>query len=209
MEIMIVEDDRTIHFGLREHLSAKGYELVSAYTFSEGFQMIDSSIDLYILDISLPDGSGLDLLTHIRSVSENPVIFLSAHDDEHTINRGFDGGGDDYITKPFRLNELDRRILSIQKRSNIMRIGDLSIDIKRGKVFIGSDELVLSVIEYQLLLELANQSPTIVSRDVLIQKVWVEAPYNTLSVNIRRLRTKLGDAVTIHSVVNEGYGISQ
>lgn len=208
MKIMIVEDDRTIHFGLKQHLLKSDKEVVSAYTVSEAVQKISDDIDLYILDVTLPDGTGLDLVKIIRQNSDTPVIFLSAHDDDQTINSGFDLGGDDYITKPFKTNDLDNRIRSIQRRSPIIKVGALSIDTKRAKVKVLNEEITLSVTEYQLLLELVRQSPNTISKQDLIEKVWKEAPDNTLSVNIRRLRNKLGEGVTISSVSNEGYKIS-
>lgn len=208
MKIMIVEDDRTIHYGLRQHLLKTHSEVVSAYTVSEAQRLIDNSIDLFILDVTLPDGTGLDLVKEIRGRQDTPVIFLSAHDDEHTINKGFDFGGDDYITKPFRLKDLDNRIRSIQRRSPILKVNRVSIDLTKAKVFIDDEIILLSVTEYQLLLELIHQSPNTISKQELISKVWKEAPDNTLSVNIRRLRSKLGDGAVITSVANEGYYIS-
>lgn len=204
MKILIVEDDRTIHFGLKSHLS-KSYEVISAYTKSEAERLIDGSIDLYLLDVTLPDGTGIELLKLIRKEYDTPALFLSAHDDETTIDEGFKTGGDDYITKPFRLSDLDNRIASIQRRSNIKRVGNISVDVNRAKVTIDDEMVVLSVIEYQLLLELIHQSPNVVGKEHLIEKVWGEASDNTLSVNMRRLRTKIGDGAEIKSIQNQGY----
>lgn len=208
MKIMLVEDDRTIHYGLKQHLLKTHSEVISAYTFSEGERLIDPSVELYILDVTLPDGTGLELVQLIRETQDTPVIFLSAHDDDITIDKGFMLGGDDYITKPFRLVDLDNRICSIQRRSNVLKVNHLSIDLKTARVFIKGEQVVLSVTEYQLLLELVNHSPNVISKQDLIRKIWDEASDNTLSVNIRRLRSKLGNDVCITSVANEGYSIS-
>lgn len=208
MKIMIVEDDRTIHYGLKQHLLKTHVEVLSAYTLAEARRLIDPSIELYVLDVTLPHGTGLELVQEIRVHFDTPVIFLSAHDHETTINQGFDFGADDYITKPFRLIDLDNRIRSIQRRSNIIKVNQLSVDLKRAKVVVNDETIVLSVTEYQLLLELISHSPNVISKQDLIKKVWKAAPDNTLSVNIRRLRTKIGDGVVITSVANEGYSIS-
>lgn len=207
MKILVLEDDRTIHFGLKQHLSKHYGEIVSAYTIAEAKRMIDDSIDLYLLDVMLPDGTGFDVLKEIRKTSNTPALFLSAHDDQNTIDTGFNLGGDDYITKPFRLNDLDNRIRSIQRRSNIKRVGYLSIDLDRALVLVHNVKIDLSVIEYQLLLQLVQHSPNTISKELLIDKVWGEASDNTLSVNIRRLRSKLGEDIDIQTVAGKGYFI--
>lgn len=207
MKILIVEDDRTIHFGLKQHLSKHYGEILSAYTKSEAERLIDSSIDLYLLDVTLPDGTGFEILSKVREKFDTPALFLSAHDDEQSMNTGFDIGGDDYITKPFRLNDLDNRIRSIQRRSNLKKVNELSIDQSKGIVTYKENKIELSVIEYQLLLMLVHQSPNSVSKGEIIETIWGETSDNTLSVNIRRLRAKLGEAATIHSEAGKGYSI--
>lgn len=207
MKILIVEDDRTIHFGLKQHLSKHHREVLSAYTLAEAERLIDSSIELYLLDVTLPDGTGFEVLSKVREKYDTPALFLSAHDDEKSMNTGFELGGDDYITKPFRLNDLDNRIRSIQRRSSLKRINQLTIDLGKGSVSFNNEKVDLSVIEYQLLLLLVQKSPKPVSKEHLIGMVWGEASDNTLSVNIRRLRGKIGDAAEIRSEAGKGYSI--
>ena len=207
MRILIVEDDRTIHFGVRQHLLKQDHEILSAYSLSEAKRLIDDSIDLYLLDVTLPDGSGMEILEAIRKINANPVLFLSAHDDEKTMNQGFDLGADDYITKPFRLSDLDNRIRSILRRSNIKTVNNLTIDVDKALVSVDGDNIVLSVIEYQVLLLLVNTYPKYLEKDRLIESIWGETSDNTVSVTMRRLRSKLGDGVEITNLVGKGYSI--
>lgn len=207
MKIMIVEDDRTIHFGLKEILSAKGHSIVSSFSVSEALRLVDDSFDFYLLDIGLPDGTGFDILNVIRKGSDVPVIFLSAYDEEASIVKGFDLGADDYITKPFHQSELIRRITSLQRRSNIIKFKDLSVDVKLAKVSVFGTEVKLSVTEYQLLLKLLMHKDDVVLKEDIIESIWGEASSNTLSVTIKRLREKIGDGVLITNIQNEGYRI--
>lgn len=207
MKILILEDDRTIHYGLRQHLLKQNHDILSAYSIGEAKRLIDDSIDLYLLDVTLPDGSGMEILETIRAINGNPVLFLSAHKDEKTMNQGFDLGADDYITKPFRFSDLDNRMRSIMRRSNIRNINNLTVDLDKAQVSVSKEIIVLSVIEYQVLLLLVNTHPHYLEKDRLIESIWGDTSDNTVSVTIRRLRTKLGEGVQIVNHVGKGYMI--
>lgn len=209
MKILVIEDDRTIALGLKHTLSEKGYDISLAFSVKESLVHFERDVfDIILLDLGLPDGNGLDVLSIIREVSDVPVIVLTARDEEHSVNAGFDLGADDYITKPFKVSELIRRIEAIQKRSNVIRMGSLVININDAKVSVDDVQVILSVIEYQLLIKLARNYGHIVTREELIRQVWSSEEFvsaNTLSVNIKRLRERLNDAVTITAVPGKGY----
>ena len=166
---------------------------------------LNQSFDLFLIDVGLPDGDGISLAKTIREHHTQGIIFTSAKDDETTISSGFDLGGDDYITKPFRISELKQRIQSVLKRSIISK-GNLINDPKSAKVKVDSYEIDLSVLEYKLLLHLVQNEGKILTRESIIEYLWGDyVTGNTLSVTMKRLRHKLGDSVTITTVHTKGY----
>lgn len=214
MKILLVEDDPTIVYALKKALIVESYDVSAAFSMQEAYRMIHKSIDLYILDINLPDGNGLDLAKYIKTKCDTPIVFLSARDDELSINKGFDFGADDYITKPFRISELKRRIETIIKRSNntVLEYGELRIDLRKASVTSPKETFELSVLEYRLLLLLIQNPDRIFTREALNNELWSNSEYissNALSVNIKRLRHKLGDSVKIITVHGKGYQIGQ
>lgn len=209
MKILLVEDDRTIASGLIYSLQQEKYETIHCITFEQAKNTIHNhlhEIDLCLLDLSLPDGSGYDLCELIKKKRDVPVIFLTAYDDEVNVVMGLDMGADDYIGKPFRIRELLSRIKSVLRRYNkqmdsgekaIIELGDIRINTLEGKVTKNGEEVYLTALEYRLLLVFFNHIGQVLTRDQLLQYIWdVAGDFvndNTLTVYIKRLREKLED----------------
>lgn len=205
-KILCVEDDGAILTALQYTLSQEGYQVLSAKTLQQGREQAQSAgIDLVLLDVTLPDGTGYELCQWMREDSrlkEIPVIFLTACDDEVNIVMGLDLGADDYITKPFRVRELVSRINSVLRRTgrsaaadSILRYQDLTINTIAARVFKNEEEIFLTGMEYRLLLILATHRNQVLTRDQLFEAIWdLGGEYvndNTLTVYIKRLREKL------------------
>lgn len=207
MKILLVEDDRTIASGLEYTLQQDQFSTVLCYDMVTAKQVIAEQLDqfkLCLFDISLPDGDGYELCKMVKERSDIPVIFLTAIDDEVNVVMGLDMGGDDYITKPFRIRELLSRIKSVLRRyhqqtqtKSIIEIENIRINTLEGKVYKNDDEISLTALEYRLLLIFANHIGQILSRNQLLERIWdVAGDFvndNTLTVYIKRLREKLED----------------
>jgi two-component system response regulator VicR len=205
MKILFVEDDKTIASGLCYSLTEEGYYVKHCLNYESAIKEIsETSFDLAILDLSLPDGSGYDICRILKKKNDIPVIFLTAIDDEVNVVMGLDMGADDYITKPFRVRELLSRIKSIlrrydktEKAKTLFQFNDIKIDTNRAKVFKGDKEIILTPLEYRLLLMFINHEGQVLSRNQLLESIWDIAGSfvndNTLTVYIKRLREKLED----------------
>jgi DNA-binding response OmpR family regulator len=199
--LLIVEDDIFLRDGLCEMLQREGYAVDCAETCREARRLVaEKSYHLIILDIMLPDGSGLDLCTAWRSSGcHTPILFLTARDDEVQIVRGLDAGGDDYVTKPFRLAELLSRIRALLRRSKpaVFEKDGLRIDLESRSVYFRDEQLYLTPTEFQLLAALVRSAGKVLTRKILLQTIWDDAGLfiddNTLSVHISRLREKIGE----------------
>ena len=200
--INILEDDEVIRGQLSQLLRDKGYEVIESADISS-FNKIDSeNTDLYLLDVYLPDGDGFSVCEKLRSEGcVTPVIFLTSCDDEDSITKGLDIGGDDYITKPFRVSELLSRISANLRRSKfnagyIYKKGDIVVDFDRYKISRQGDELNISTNEFDIVKMLIENKGKVVRRDAIYEKIWdvhgnfVE--YNTLTVAMSRIKAKLG-----------------
>lgn len=199
----MLEDDAALIDGLQYALSGQGYELEVARSVGEAKKDLKENFDLLLLDVNLPDGTGFEVCESVRkSGSTVPVIFLTAADDEMSIVRGLDGGGDDYVTKPFRLGELCSRIRALLRRAgaareegNILCSGDITIDLQRGRALLGGEALELTGAEYRLLTLLLRNAGIVVTRNRILEELWDEGGNfvddNTVSVYIRRLREKI------------------
>ena len=220
MKILFVEDDDAIALGLIYSLEKEGYQITHYKTQKEAINALsEQSFDLLLLDVGLPDCNGYEICRYAKSKQEVPVIFLTAMDDEVNIVMGLDIGGDDYITKPFRIKELQSRIRSVMRRyqkqedDGIAKIRDIIINTKTGKVYKNNTEILLTALEYRLLLVFLNHQGQILSRSQILEGIWdVAGNYvndNTLSVYIKRLREKLeddpGDPLIIVTVRGLGY----
>ncbi len=205
-KLLLLEDDESLIDGLRYSLEKNGFVLDVACSLMEARERLKDHhfYDLLLLDVTLPDGSGFQLCEEVRRAGdETPIIFLTAADEETSIIRGLDCGGDDYITKPFKLGELCSRIRAILRRSAGQKketegkliSGNLQIDQIKGKVFLGEQILNLTSAEYRLLCLLVSHAGQILTRTVILDVLWDGSGNfvddNTLSVYIRRLREKV------------------
>lgn len=222
MKIFVLEDDSAIGMGLSYSLENEGYTVTLAKTVSDALNIIEKeTFSLYILDLTLPDGNGYDVCKKIKEKGDLPVIFLTAYDDEVNVVMGFELGADDYISKPFRLKELLVRIKSVLRRYNkdsadgIIKIKELTINTNEAKVYKNGAEIVLTAMEYRLLLILLNNRGTVLSRAKLLENIWdIDSTFvedNTLTVYIKRLRDKIeediANPVYIKTVRGLGYVI--
>jgi DNA-binding response OmpR family regulator len=221
VKLLVVEDDPIIQEGLRIALAQEGCDIIAADSVRKAEDCLAShrDIDLCILDIMLPDGTGYDVCAQIRRQSELPIIFLTACDDEvHTV-LALEQGADDYIAKPFRMRELIARIKAVMRRTgqhheeaDIVRVGSNEVHLRTGKVYRGSNEIFLTAMEYKLLLIFVSHRGNILSRGQLLHLIWDAAgdyvTDNTLTVYVKRLRGKLeqnGDPAVIQTVRGMGY----
>ena len=222
MKIFVLEDDSAIGMGLSYSLENEGYTVTLAKTVSDALNIIENELfSLYILDLTLPDGSGYDVCKKIKEKGDLPVIFLTAYDDEVNVVMGFELGADDYISKPFRLKELLVRIKSVLRRYNkdsadgIIKIKELTINTNEAKVYKNGIEIILTAMEYRLLLILLNNRGIVLSRAKLLENIWdIDSAFvedNTLTVYIKRLRDKIeediANPVYIKTVRGLGYVI--
>ncbi len=204
MKILLVEDDMPLAMGIEYALKKNGMEVQVAKTIKEARLLSQSELDIIILDVTLPDGSGYDFCKELRTSKDIPIIFMTALDDEANIVFGLDIGGDDYITKPVRISELLSRINAIlrrQKRNSTeegaleLVSGNVKIEPLRCRVTVKGEEVYLTAAEYKLLLVLIENRETVLNRNVIIEKLWdidgSFVDYNTLNVYIKRLREKI------------------
>ena len=205
-KILLLEDDISLVDGLQYSLKKNGFEAEIVRTVSEAINSIENigKYDLLILDVTLPDGTGFDVCEAVRRQGQQvPIIFLTASDEEVNIIRGLDSGGDDYITKPFRLGELCSRIRALLRRAGIanpgsttvIECGDITIDLLGSRALLNGKNLELTNAEYRLLCLLIRNVNRIVTREIILSELWDEAgnfvDNNTLSVYVRRLREKV------------------
>jgi len=201
-----VEDDISLVDGLKYALKRNGFEIEIARTVEEAITRLPEMgiYDVLILDITLPDGTGFEVCEKVRKQGNQiPIIFLTASDEEVNIIRGLDSGGDDYITKPFKLGELCSRIQALLRRSRIsnqtnhtvIECGDISIDLLKSRIQLRGRTLDLTNAEYRLLCQLVRNANTITTRNSILHELWDSAgdfvDDNTLSVYVRRLREKI------------------
>ena len=203
----MVEDDSTIAFAVKYAVEQEGFNLDISENLENARKIVNSKeYDLILLDVMLPDGNGYEFLKQLREHDEDtPVIFLTACDEEVNIVMGLDIGGDDYITKPFRVRELISRINAILRRKGksqdsnkkILKFKNISIHTLEARVFKNNEEIFLTSAEYKLLLILIQNKNMVLSRAQILEKLW-DVTYdfindNTLSVYIKRLREKIED----------------
>lgn len=218
-KILLVEDNETIILGLKYSLEQEGFEVDVAKSVKETQKKLENTFDLYLLDISLPDGNGFEICKEIKSKQDVPVIFLTARDEETNVVLGLDIGADDYIIKPFRIRELISRINSVLRRydknmaNSRIVYQDIVIDTKKAKIYQNNQEIIFTSLEYKILLMLFTNQNKLITRDQLLDKIWDIAGNfvndNTLTVYIKRIREKIGDKQgnIIQTVRGIGYRI--
>ncbi len=202
MKLFVLEDDAAIGMGLSYSLKNEGYDVTVAKNVKSAYEILNKeTFSLYILDLTLPDGSGYDVCREIKKSGDFPVIFLTAYDDEVNVVMGLDLGADDYISKPFRIKELLARIKSVLRRyskdspDGVVSVGSIKINTNEAKVYKNGAEIVLTAMEYRLLLIFINNRGKVLSRQSLLEDIWdVAGDFvndNTLTVYIKRLRDKI------------------
>ncbi|MDK2564041.1 response regulator transcription factor [Romboutsia sedimentorum] len=205
INILMIEDDSTIAFGVKYALEQEGFNIEICKDLESSRKNIsDKEYNVILLDVMLPDGNGYEFCKEIREIIDTPIIFLTACDEEVNIVTGLDIGGDDYVTKPFRVRELISRINAvIRRRGNnsenkkVVKFGDLSIHTLEARVYKNGEEIFLTSVEYKLLLILMQNKNVVLSRTNILEKLW-DVTYdfvsdNTLTVYIKRLRVKIED----------------
>lgn len=209
--ILLVEDDEFLRDGLCEMLKKEGYEVTVCTKIAQAWEQITNSFSLVVLDVMLPDGNGFDFCQSVRQKGINiPILFLTACDDEIQIVRGLDCGGDDYVTKPFKLLELMSRVRALIRHNNdsVIRSSDLVVDTSNMTVKKDGQLVFVTKTEFQILSSLIRNNGIIVTRANLLQNIWDDAgdfiDDNTLSVHISRLREKIG-AHHIKTIRGVGY----
>lgn len=218
MDIFLLEDDSAIGIGLSYSLKNEGYSVTIAKTVKEALEIIrNKTFTLYILDLTLPDGSGYDVCTQIKKQGDLPVIFLTAYDDEVNVIMGLELGADDYISKPFRVKELLARIKTVLRRYNkdtadgMINIGNIRINTNEAKVYKDSKEVILTAMEYRLLLIFINNRGIVLSRQKLLEDIWdVAGDFvndNTLTVYIKRLRDKIEEDPASPNIIKTVRGL--
>ena len=216
MKIMLVEDNETIILGLEYLLSREGYQVVTAKDRKQALAGLEQGgLDLVVLDIALPDGSGFDVCREVREQGHTPVIFLTAMDEERYVVKGLDMGADDYIVKPFRNRELVSRIRSVLRRngkgSTVLRCVEISLDTETGLVRKGDKNIVLTKLEYKILSVMMQYPGRLFTRDEILANIWdISGSFvndNTLSVTMKRIREKIEDTdgSIIRTVRGMGY----
>lgn len=217
-KILLIEDNETIIMGLKYSLEQEGFQVISAKTAKESKEKLDNkSIDIVLLDVSLPDGNGFEICKEIKEKNDIPVIFLTAQDEETSVVLGLDLGADDYIVKPFRTRELISRIKSVLRRygkkeeNNIIQYKNIKIDTISAKVYKNNKEIIFTSLEYRILLMLFTNQNKLITREQLLEKIWDIAGNfvndNTLTVYIKRIREKLEDDSIIKTIRGLGYRI--
>jgi two-component system KDP operon response regulator KdpE len=213
LKILVVDDEPPIRKLLRMGLSTQGYEILDAPNGKAALELLESKPDLVILDLGLPDIQGHDLLRTIRARNDSvPIVVLSSRGDEAGKVQALDLGADDYVTKPFGMDELLARIraalrhqLQVHGERPIFRTGDLSVDLVRRIVKVGDKEVKLSPKEYDLLRVLVQHAGKVLTHKFLLHELWDEltdAQY--LRVYVRQLRQKIeGDAEQPQYVLTE------
>ena len=205
MRILLVEDDLSLINGLSFAVKKQGYTLDVAHTKDEADRLWENgAYDLVILDVSLPDGSGFDICKKIRQTSKVPIMFLTAMDEETDIIMGLDIGGDDYITKPFKLAVFMSRINALLRRSDNFNQADtelnsngIRVQLLKGEVYKNNVQVELTAREYKLLCLFMENPDEVLSPEQILNRLWdCDENYidnNSLTVYIRRLRTKIED----------------
>jgi DNA-binding response OmpR family regulator len=215
--ILLVEDDAGIRSALSRALTDRGHAVQWQPGGLQGLQaVIDDRPDVVLLDLGLPDVDGLQVLTMMRSVSDVPVIVVTARDDDADIVRALDAGADDFVTKPFGADHLEARIRAVLRRSGTQRadgsitVGELVVDPKTRTASLAERPLELSRKEFDLLLALAQRAGEVVTKRELLAEVWRQ-PYGggdrTVDVHLSWLRRKLGETAAEPRYLHSSRGV--
>lgn len=214
-KILVVEDDREMNQGISYVLEEEGYRTISAHTIAEGRDAYEKNgADLILLDVNLPDGEGFGFCRWIRERSKVPVLFLTARDLEEDALLGYEVGAEDYVTKPFSMKILLRKISVILKRSGeeqgtVFDDGFLRLDLLRAKAEVKGKACAVTPTEFRILKELLAHRGQLLTYEVLLDRLWDGGNQfvdkHALAVNINRLRGKIEDAE--HKYISNVYGM--
>ena len=211
-KILLVEDDTVLREGLLELFTRDGYQVITAGNVREARERLAGDVQAIVMDVGLPDGDGVSLCREWRAAGETrPVLFLTARGEEFDVVRGLDSGGNDYVTKPFRMQELLSRVRVLLRSAQPVRQGvsrgAFTVDRERMQVLKDGEALPLTLTEYKILTMLMEH-PNVVPRDRLLEVLWDDGGKfiddNTLSVHMSRLREKTG-AEHIRTIRGVGY----
>lgn len=216
VDLYYIEDDPNIAFSVKEYLEQKNFKVTICVTLAQARQALKEHVPTFVLlDWNMPDGHGDNLCQWIRSNwKELPIIFLTVRGDSADIVSGFRSGADDYVVKPFALEVLYSRILALLRRTGnvaeqYLSCDGIMIDQNRHTVSCHSEEIVLSAMEYQLLLYLMQNKGKTVTREKILERIWdANGNYvnnNTLTVTMKRLRDKLYQPECLKTVRSVGY----
>lgn len=216
-KVLLVEDENAIIMGLKYCLEQDGFQCFTAMNGKDAlFIQTKEKPDIILLDLNLPDMNGFQVMETIRKSSEVPIIFLTANLEEVSIVKGLDMGADDYITKPFKTRELISRMKAVMRRnkknsSNLICLGNVTIDLNSAKVLKNNHDVMLTTLEYKILLTLAMNPDMIFTREKILADIWdVNELYvndNTLTVYIKRIREKIEDDVNYPKIIITVRGI--
>lgn len=220
MKILLVEDNEAIIMGLEYLLTQEGYQAETARSIKEAYAAVEKeTVDLILLDISLPDGNGFDFCKYVKKYSDISVIFLTAREEETDVVEGLDMGADDYVVKPFRNRELISRIKNVLRRNGkgatVLQCQDIILNLETGKVSRGEKDIVLTKLEFKILSGMLAYPGKLFTREEILASIWdISNNFvndNTLSVTIKRIREKLGDeeGTIIKTVRGMGYRIEK
>lgn len=211
--LLLIEDDPVIASGLVYALEKEGFFVAHGRDVASARRVPRlGDYDLAIIDIGLPDGTGFDLVGDLKAAG-CALLFLTAVDEEGCVVRAFEGGAEDYVVKPFRLGELLARVKAVLRRrsgqSEMLALGDVTINVGEGRAYIKTEALELTALEYRLLTVFASHRGQVLERGQILSRIWdssgVFVEDNTLTVYVKRLREKLGDAAHIETVRGVGY----
>lgn len=214
--ILIVEDNEAIIKGLKYLLEQEQFQVIACKSIEKTMNIIGKQdIDLVVLDITLPDGSGYEMCEYIKKYTNTPIIFLTARDEEQDVVKGLDMGAEDYIIKPFRNRELVSRINNVLRRfnteSNKIKYKNLQINLEEKTACVNGIDIGLTALEYKILVLLFTNIGKTVTREQILEKIWDVAGNfvndNTLTVYIKRIRNKLGFTDCIKTIKGIGYQI--
>lgn len=217
-QILIIDDDADLSFIIAEMLEEHGYAVTHAATLDEAFSLLSGNkFHLILLDINLPDGTGFEFCEELRRVSTVPVIFASARASESDRISGLDMGGDDYLPKPYsmrellsRVNALMRRVYGFNEQEKIVKFGDVSVNLTSRTVTKGSENILLSLREFDLLSYLCEHPNTALAKEKLLSEVWgafSEIEPSTVTVHIRWLREKLENDPAVPQYIKTVYKV--
>lgn len=217
-KILLVEDDDTISFGIRVSLEKKGYEISACSSLADAKELFSAAFALVLLDLNLPDGTGYEFCTWVKARCNTPIIFLTVRDEVRDITKGLDMGADDYVTKPFHIAILESRIAAVLRRAQgetetSFVCGNISLNQEKMQVLLDGQEIMLTALEYRMLLILMENKGRTLPRSLILEKLWdSEGNFvndNTLTVTVKRLREKLNNTRCIATIRGLGYRMEE